>query len=99
MEEHGLAPVALLDSEGLLNDNFTGVHAIHINKEEARMLAQSNSSVCACPTTERNLGDGTSPADKLLSAGVGMCVGSDSNVQIDMLEDARAVARGDALAR
>jgi len=29
------------------------------------------------------------PADKLLGAGVGICFGSDSNIQIDLLEDAR----------
>jgi len=89
MEEHGLAPVALLDSEGLLNDNFTAVHAIHISKEEARMLAQSNSSVCACPTTERNLGDGIFPADLFFAENARVALGTDSHAQIDLLEDAR----------
>ena len=45
--------------------------------------------VCACPTTERNLGDGILPADQLFTAGVGISLGSDSNVQINLLEDAR----------
>ncbi len=47
--------------------------------------------VCACPTTERNLGDGTVPADQFLSAGVRISLGSDSNVQINLLEDARSL--------
>jgi formimidoylglutamate deiminase len=45
--------------------------------------------VCACPTTERNLGDGIVPAGELLAAGIQISLGSDSNVQIDILEDAR----------
>src|SRR5262249_49063448 len=45
--------------------------------------------VCACPTTERNLGDGIGLSDELLNAGVEICFGTDSNAQIDLLEDAR----------
>ncbi len=87
--ECGLRPVALLHEEGILDSRFTAVHAIHITSDEIGYLADAGARVCACPTTERNLGDGTSPADKLLGAGVGICFGSDSNVQIDPLEDAR----------
>src|SRR5260370_19735084 len=45
--------------------------------------------VCRCPPSERNLGDGAVPAERLMDAGVGICFGSDSNVKIDLLEDAR----------
>src|ERR1700722_16753924 len=84
---YGLRPVELLHENGILDARFTGVHAIHITDEEARFLG--GSSVCACPTSERNLGDGAVPAEKLFQAGARICFGSDSNVQIDILEDAR----------
>jgi formimidoylglutamate deiminase len=45
--------------------------------------------VCACPTTERNLGDGIVPVDAYFAAGVRVSLGSDSQTQIDLLEDAR----------
>ena len=45
--------------------------------------------VCACPTTERNLGDGVVPADEYFRHDVGICLGTDSHAQIDLLEDAR----------
>jgi len=89
--EYGRRPVQLLDEQGLLDSRFTAIHAIHITGDEVGYLARARARVCACPTTERNLGDGTSPADKLLGAGVGICFGSDSNVQIDLLEDARGL--------
>jgi formimidoylglutamate deiminase len=89
LEEHGRTPVELLDAEGLLGENFTGVHAIHITAAEARALARQRASVCACPTTERNLGDGVVPADLLFAEGVNVSLGTDSHAQIDLLEDAR----------
>lgn len=87
IEEYGRRPVELLHEQGILDERFTAVHAIHITDEEAGFLGRS--SVCACPTSERNLGDGAVPADKLFAAGARICFGSDSNVQIDILEDAR----------
>ncbi|MDT4897537.1 MAG: hypothetical protein QOH25_2614 [Acidobacteriota bacterium] len=89
LEEHGRTPIELLDSENLLTQNFTGVHAIHITPEEARALALARAIVCACPTTERNLGDGIIPADLLFKEGVTVALGTDSHTQIDLLEDAR----------
>lgn len=89
LEEHGRTPIELLDSENLLTRNFTGVHAIHITPEEARRLAHAQAFVCACPTTERNLGDGIVPAEMLFTEGVRVALGTDSHTQIDLLEDAR----------
>ncbi|HEX8492292.1 MAG TPA: formimidoylglutamate deiminase [Pyrinomonadaceae bacterium] len=89
LEEHGRTPVALLDAEGLLGERFTGVHGIHITDVEARLLARARSLVCACPTTERNLGDGIIKTDLLFREGVRVSLGTDSHAQIDLLEDAR----------
>jgi formimidoylglutamate deiminase len=89
LEEYGRTPVELLESENLLTGNFTGVHAIHITQEEARALARARAIVCACPTTERNLGDGIVPTDRLFTEGVEVALGTDSHAQIDLLEDAR----------
>ena len=89
LREHGHTPVALLDAEGLLSHCFTGIHAIHVTEAEAGMLARSRSLVCACPTTERNLGDGVVPADLYFKTGVRLSLGADSHTQVDLLEDAR----------
>ena len=87
--EYKLRPVDLLEQKGLLDSGFTAVHAIHVTSGEISALSRADATVCACPTTERNLGDGTVPADRYSSAGVPISLGSDSNVQINLLEDAR----------
>ena len=89
IEEYGRSPVALLATEGLLNERFTGVHVIHVTPKAVRMLADAKANVCACPTTERNLGDGIVPVDQFFKQGVRVCLGSDSQTQVDLLEDAR----------
>jgi formimidoylglutamate deiminase len=89
VEEYGRTPVALLQTEGLLNDRFTAVHAIHVTSKAIASLAETGARVCACPTTERNLGDGVVPADEYLKHGVSICLGTDSHAQIDLFEDAR----------
>jgi formimidoylglutamate deiminase len=89
IEEYGRSPVALLATEGLLSERFTAVHAIHVSAKAVGMLAAARSMVCACPTTERNLGDGIVPVDAFFQHGVCVALGTDSHVEIDLLEDAR----------
>jgi formimidoylglutamate deiminase len=89
LREYGLTPVALLGREGLLGPDFTAVHAIHITAEEIGLLARAGTTVCSCPTTERNLGDGVIVADQVMREGIRIALGSDSQAQIDPLEDAR----------
>jgi formimidoylglutamate deiminase len=87
--EYGRSPVALLETEGLLSKRFTAVHAIHVTPKAIAALARNGAFVCACPTTERNLGDGVVPVDAYFDAGVRVSLGTDSQIQIDLLEDAR----------
>jgi formimidoylglutamate deiminase len=89
IKEYGVSPVTWLQKIGLLGPRFTAVHAIHISEAEAGVLADSGSPICACPTSERNLADGAVRADWLLARGATVCLGSDSQIQIDLLEDAR----------
>jgi formimidoylglutamate deiminase len=89
VEEYGRTPIALLESEGLLSDRFTAVHAIHVTPKAISPFAQTRAMVCACPTTERNLGDGVVPADEYMRNNVKISLGTDSHAQIDLFEEAR----------
>jgi formimidoylglutamate deiminase len=89
LAEHGARPIELLDRTGCLSARTTVVHATHANGDELDLLAQAGARVCACPTTEANLGDGFLPVERVCTRGIGICIGSDSNVRIDPLEELR----------
>ena len=89
VEEYGRTPISLLETEGLLSERFTAVHAIHVTPKAIPSFGKTGAMVCACPTTERNLGDGVVPADEYFKHHVPVCLGTDSHAQIDLLEDAR----------
>jgi formimidoylglutamate deiminase len=85
----GRTPIARLADLGLIDKRFTAVHAIHASAGDVRILGAARAAVCACPTAERARGDGCAPAHAFSQAGITLAVGSDSNVQIDLLEDVR----------
>jgi formimidoylglutamate deiminase len=89
IREYGTTPVTLLNNARLLGPEWTAIHAIHISADEIAMLAAAGAGICACPTTERNLGDGIFCADRVAQRVIPVALGSDSQTQIDPLEDAR----------
>jgi formimidoylglutamate deiminase len=96
LAEHGLRPIELLADCGCLGPRTTVVHATHADGRELDLLGQAGARICACPTTEANLGDGFLPVERVLHRGIGLCIGSDSNVRIDPLEELREL---DGIAR
>jgi formimidoylglutamate deiminase len=89
LAEHGVRPIELLARTGCLGPRTTVVHATHADGSELDLLAEHGARVCICPTTEANLGDGYAPIAGLCERGIGICIGSDSNVRIDPLEELR----------
>lgn len=87
--EYGATPVQLISEHGLLSSKSTLVHAIHLTDAEYGVVAATGATICSCPTTERNLGDGIFPADTAARLGIPVAFGTDSQAQIDILEDAR----------
>jgi formimidoylglutamate deiminase len=87
--EHGLRPVELLEREGCLGPHTTVVHATHADGHELDLLRRAGARISVCSTTEANLGDGFLPVARVLHRGIGLCIGSDSNVRIDPLEELR----------
>jgi len=89
--EYGRTPVGVLSEAGLFDRNLTLIHATHLSDEDLDLLEGSRVGVCACPTTERNLGDGFLPAVELVERGVPISLGSDSHTNIDLFEEMRLV--------
>jgi formimidoylglutamate deiminase len=102
LDEHGRRPIELLADCGCLGPRTTIVHGTHASDGELDLLAQAGARICICPTTEANLGDGFLPVARVRERGIGLCIGSDSNVRIDPLEELReleGIARRQELRR
>jgi formimidoylglutamate deiminase len=89
IEEHGIRPIELLARTRCLGPHTTVVHSTHASDTELDLVRDAGARICLCPTTEANLGDGFAPIDRLCERGIGVCIGSDSNVRIDPLEELR----------
>ncbi len=86
---YGCTPIELLERFGALGPQTTIVHATHANDTEIALLAQYGCTVCVCPTTEGDLGDGIAPYAALLGAHIPLAIGSDSNTRFDPIEELR----------
>ena len=92
--EHGCSPIELLARTGFLGPRTSVIHAIHVSERDVSLLAETESIVVTCPTTEGNLGDGFLPGLRYRDAGVRLAIGTDEQVRIDPV---RGAARdGDA---
>ena len=86
--EHGRSPLQVLAAAGLVSERFTAVHLTWPDEGDLTRLRDAGGRVCACPSTELDLGDGFLP---LAAREVPLCVGSDSQARIDLLGEVRAL--------
>lgn len=86
---HGCTPIELLERFGVLGPLTTIVHATHANETELALLARYGCTVCVCPTTEGDLGDGIAPYADLVASHIPIAIGSDSNTRLDPIEELR----------
>jgi len=86
---YGCTPIELLERFGVLGPRTTIIHATHANVAELALLAKYGCTVCVCPTTEGDLGDGIAPYAELMSSDILLAIGSDSNTRLDPIEELR----------
>jgi formimidoylglutamate deiminase len=89
LEEHDCRPIELLADTGCLTALTTIIHATHASDGELDLVAAAGARICACPTTEADLGDGFLRVAAVRDRSIPLCIGSDSNMRIDPLEELR----------
>jgi formimidoylglutamate deiminase len=97
-EAYGDTPMAVLldhlgDAAGV-----TAVHSTHTRPRDLERFLGLGGRLCVCPLTEANLGDGLPDLGGVKSPGA-ICLGTDSNARISMLEEARWLEYGQRLRR
>ena len=86
---YGQRPMALLlETLGTATD-LTAVHCTHTDEEEMDRFLSAGGTVCLCPLTEGNLGDGIAKVPRVPPRRRAFCLGSDSNARISSIEEMR----------
>jgi cytosine/adenosine deaminase-related metal-dependent hydrolase len=78
----GQRPMVHLDEIGVLGDNVTLTHAVHVDDEEIGLLAKTGTSVSHCPTTALKVSYGVTQIGKfpeMVAAGINVAIGTDGN--------------------
>lgn len=70
--------VLYLHGLGILDAGTVCVHCVHVNPEEAQILAATGTRVCLCPGSNRYLQVGTAPVGMYLAHGILPALGTDS---------------------
>ncbi len=95
---YGRRPLALLNDVLTTAENFTAVHCTHSHPHDMERFIASGGTVCVCPLTEANLGDGIPDLTVVNDAEGRICLGTDSNARISITEEMRWLEYGQRLA-
>jgi len=88
---------AIYDSAGMLTERCIMAHCIHLSTDEIARLSRSEVNIAFCPYSNRTLGSGTMPYQKLRDAGLNISLGTDvaggpSLAMLEQMQEAIAAA-------
>jgi 5-methylthioadenosine/S-adenosylhomocysteine deaminase len=95
MARFGMRPLERLAQLGLVGPNLLAVHMTQLNDAEIAHLAGAGVHVLHCPESNLKLASGFCPVQKLLDAGVNVCLGTDgaaSNNDLNLMGEMRTAA-------
>lgn len=90
------SPVRYVSDLGVLHPRLVAAHCVRADAADKALLARAGVHVAICPRSNRNLGVGIPAVPEMLSAGVRLCLGTDSLASapsLDLLEDAADLRR------
>jgi 5-methylthioadenosine/S-adenosylhomocysteine deaminase len=104
LKNHGKSPVEYLASLGWLGPKVLAAHCVWLSDNDISLLAGHRVNVAHCPVSNLKLAAGIAPIEKLLAAGVNVCIGADgasSNNNLDLFEEMKvaAIVQKNALSR
>jgi formimidoylglutamate deiminase len=93
---YGRTPMAVI-LDAVEDGSFTAVHCTHTSDSNMERFLQAGGTVCLCPLTEGNLGDGSPRLAQANAAGGRLAIGTDSNNRLDLIEEMRWMEYGQRL--
>jgi len=95
IEQHGVSPVAYLDSLGVLSERTVMVHCVWVDERDLGIMRDRGVKVVHNPSANAFLGDGIAPVRQMLELGIPICLGTDggcTNSRQSVLEEMRMAA-------
>lgn len=89
-EKYGCTPIEMANNNGLFDVPAIAAHCVQVSDEDIAILKEKNVSVVTNPASNMKLGNGFAPVDKMLEAGVNVCLGTDgaaSNNSLNMFHE------------
>ena len=69
IEKHGMTPVQLLDSIGVLDRDVVAAHIVHVDDKDIEILSKRGVVIAHNPCSNLKLGSGLFEMDRLIKAG------------------------------
>lgn len=96
-KQHGMSPVAYLNSIGVLGPDIVAAHCIYVDAADEKILAEKQVGCVHNPSSNMMLASGVSPVAQMRSAGVAVGLGTDgpagSNNDLDLMEEMDLAAK------
>src|ERR1700758_1366891 len=96
-KQHGMSPVAYLDSIGVLGPDVVAAHCIFVDAADRKTLAEKGVGCVHNPSSNMMIASGVAPVPEERAAGVAVGLGTDgpagSNNDLDLMEEIDLAAK------
>src|SRR6516225_7855538 len=99
LERFQLRPIDWMDSLGWLEADVWFAHAVHVDDDEIKKMANARCGVAHCPCSNMRLASGIAPVKKMRLAGVAVGLGVDGSASNDGAQMIAEVRQALLLAR
>lgn len=95
LERHGMRNIPFLEEVGLCRDSSVFAHGVHVDDDERRLLADRQTAICHCPSSNLKLASGVADLPRHDAFGVPLALGADGapcNNNLDAFREMRLAA-------
>jgi len=82
-ERFDKTPMEFMNEVGLTGPNIMLIHAVWLTDKDIKLLAQTKTNICHCPSSNMKLASGFARVPEMLEAGVNVALGCDGGVSND----------------
>jgi len=93
--QHGMSPIAFLDSIGLTGKRVVLAHCVHLDDTDFEILKDTRTKIAHCPSSNLKLASGIADVGRMIRLGAKVSLGCDGapcNNNLDMICEMRQAA-------